>query len=274
MQFQQLIQEIQNLFPLDSALKDDVVGLQVNTKKNNIDSVLIAYEITKHVIDEAIEKKASLIICYHPLIFRPLQKIDFSDRISDLVSDLIRNDIALYCLHTCFDCYEKGSNYIVAQKLGLENFELIEKNEKYAGKGFGIIANTNKKIDLNVLVKKCEEIFSSPIRFNEFGKNKEIKRIAIIAGSGMSYYSKVESLNADAFITADVKYHDFHLADEKLNLIDPGHYEMEQFIVNGIFDVLKNKDFQVKLSKSNTYTNPVRYSNGDYKNMQIKNLTN
>ncbi len=274
MQFQQFIEQIQNLFPLDSALKDDVVGLQVNTKNPELENVLVAYEINKQVIEEAITNKASLIICYHPLIFRPLQKLDFSERVSDLVSDLIRNDIALYCLHTCYDCNEKGSNYLLAQKLGLENPEFIEKNDKYEGKGFGIIANTNKKIDLNVLVQKCEEIFCSPIRFNEIGLNKEISRIAIIAGSGMSYYSKVESLKADAFITADVKYHDFHMADGKLNLIDPGHYEMEQFIVSGIYEILNDLNLQVNIKKSNTYTNPVRYSNGDYKNMQIKNLMN
>ena len=89
---------------------------------------------------------------------------------------------------------------------------------------------------------------------------KKIKKVAVLAGSGSFAITKAKSANADAFITADLKYHDFFQAENKILLIDAGHYETEQFTKKLIHDNLIKKlpNFAIALSES--ITNPVNYS--------------
>lgn len=271
MQLYEFISKLQIKFPLDSALKDDVVGIQIFSTSDELEKVLVAYEITDLVVREAVAQNAGLILTYHPLIYRPLQQIDYKERVGRITAELIKNNIAVYSIHTCFDNFSNGSNHILANLFQLNELEYIEKNSKYDEKGFGIVGKLNKKLEISLFIEKCEQIFSSPVKYNEIGKEKEIEKIAIIAGSGMSYFSKIEKLNVDAFITSDVKYHDFHRANGHLFLIDPGHYEMEQYILKGLTselnDIFAN---EVTISRSQIYTNPVRYSSGDYTKEQIK----
>ena len=90
--------------------------------------------------------------------------------------------------------------------------------------------------------------------------NKPIKRIAILAGSGSFGIEKAIAINADAYITSDLKYHDYFKAESSILLLDVGHYESEQFTKNLLYDILTKKfpNFAIALTKTNT--NPVNYS--------------
>src|SRR6266550_536906 len=82
----------------------DAVGLQVGYEKNaELQKVILAYEITDEVIDEAMGAKANLIVSYHPLIFPNITSVSDSSRTGMLLRKLIKNDIALYVIHTAFD---------------------------------------------------------------------------------------------------------------------------------------------------------------------------
>src|SRR5438105_1421473 len=84
----------------------DAVGLQVGFEKDNpLNKILLTYEITNEVIDEAIQVSANLIISYHPLIFPGITSVTDSTRTGDLLRKLIKNDIALYVIHTAFDSH-------------------------------------------------------------------------------------------------------------------------------------------------------------------------
>ena len=90
--------------------------------------------------------------------------------------------------------------------------------------------------------------------------NKTIKRVAVLGGSGSFGIEKAISVNADAYLTADLKYHDYFKADNSILLVDVGHYESEQFTKNLLYDILTKKfpNFAIALTKTNT--NPVKYS--------------
>lgn len=278
MQFHKFIDKLQIKFPLDSALKNDIVGLQLFPVADELEKVLVAYEITDLVVNEAIELEADLIITYHPLIYKPLQIIDYNERVGRITANLIKSKIATYSIHTCFDNFENGSNYILAEMLNLSELEHIEQNPNYPEKGFGIVGKLNKKQDISLFIKHCEQIFLSNLKYNEIGKANDIEKIAIIAGSGMSFYDKVESLEVDAFITSDVKYHDFHKANGNMFIIDPGHFEMEQYILKSLTSNIENIfgdelfNNEIIISCSKIFTNPVRYSSGDFTKEQIKKL--
>jgi putative NIF3 family GTP cyclohydrolase 1 type 2 len=88
---------------------------------------------------------------------------------------------------------------------------------------------------------------------------KNIKKIAVLGGSGSFAIEAAKASGADAFITADLKYHDFFTAENDIILIDIGHFESEQFTKNLLvaFLIKKITNFAVVLSKTNT--NPVKY---------------
>ena len=89
---------------------------------------------------------------------------------------------------------------------------------------------------------------------------KPIKKVAVLGGSGSFGIEKAISVKADAFITSDLKYHDYFKAERSILLIDVGHYESEQYTKQLLFDILTKKfpNFAIALAKTNI--NPVNYS--------------
>ena len=96
------------------------------------------------------------------------------------------------------------------------------------------------------------------IRHSQF-LNKKVKRIAVLGGSGSFAIKNAIQANADVFLTADLKYHQFYEAENQLVLADIGHFESERYTKNYIVDFLKEKitNFAIILSELNT--NPVKY---------------
>ena len=88
---------------------------------------------------------------------------------------------------------------------------------------------------------------------------KSIKKVAVLGGSGSFAIEDAKRQNADAFITADLKYHQFYQGEKELVLIDVGHYESEQYTKNLIFDYLTKKLPNFAFVLSRTKTNPVNY---------------
>jgi putative NIF3 family GTP cyclohydrolase 1 type 2 len=98
----------------------------------------------------------------------------------------------------------------------------------------------------------------SCIRYTPF-TGKKIKKIAICGGSGSFLLPNAIGSGADAFVTADFKYHQFFDAEGKILITDIGHYESEQFTPEILYEFLKEKftTFATRISK--TTTNPVNY---------------
>ena len=96
------------------------------------------------------------------------------------------------------------------------------------------------------------------IRHSKILKNK-IKTVAVLAGSGSSAIDNAINNKADAFITGDLKYHDFFKSDNKILLIDAGHFETEFFIKNKLQEILKEKIPSFAFVQSEINNNPVKY---------------
>ncbi len=126
MKLTQLITALGTTLPLRSAgYEKDAVGLQVGfTKDVELTKALVAYEVTDEVVAEAIEVGANLIISYHPLIFPNVSSITDATRTGALLTKLIKNDIALYVVHTAFDANPQfGTSRLMADALGLANIK-------------------------------------------------------------------------------------------------------------------------------------------------------
>lgn len=103
----------------------DNVGLQVGDPSQVVERCVIALDLTPAVIQEAKDTNASLIITHHPLIFRPLKSIATTHWHGALIHELIRHEIALYCIHTNLDAAYDGVSFALAEQLGLEEIRFL-----------------------------------------------------------------------------------------------------------------------------------------------------
>ena len=121
-----LIKNIESKYPLNLAYDWDNVGLLVGDLDMNIEKVLVVLEVNEKVIDEAIEKNIDLIIAHHPFIFKKMNKINTMDLKGRLIHKLIKNDIAIYSMHTNFDIAYDGLNDYFMKLMGFENSKVLD----------------------------------------------------------------------------------------------------------------------------------------------------
>ena len=111
--------------PLALQEEYDNCGLLIGDKKAKINSVLICLDCTEEVINEAIKKKHNLIISHHPILFHGLKKITGSNYVEKIIEKAIKNNIAIYAMHTNLDNVHNGVSAKIAEKLGLENCRVL-----------------------------------------------------------------------------------------------------------------------------------------------------
>ena len=119
---------MEELAPLSVALPGDPVGLQVGNPSSIVDSIMVALDPDLETIEEAIKKKAQMIITHHPLIYNKLSSINEAGPRGSLVARAIRNNLHIYSAHTNFDVTRGGVSYRLAEALGLpvKNASVLE----------------------------------------------------------------------------------------------------------------------------------------------------
>lgn len=264
MQLDYLLELIHSALPPETSMKGDRLGLQVQSGRSKISSIMTTLEVTDEVITEAQNNGCDCIVTFHPLIFSPIVSLQDSDRVGRLCSKLIRSEIALISVHTNFDAFPKGTSAILAHELGLKIERVLVPDSKHDTFGIGVVASCRTTIDSDTLLETVRKVCGSPVRYSG-GINIDIQRVAIVGGSGTSFIDDAINSEADCFITADVKYHTFHYAAGKIMIIDPGHYEMERFVPQALASLLleitseKSIGNPLKVICSATNTNPVSY---------------
>lgn len=116
---------LERIAPLSYQESYDNSGLIVGNPNDTVQRVLIALDCTEAVVDEAIEKGCGLIITHHPIVFKGLKKFNGKNYVERVVLKAIKNDIALYAIHTNLDNVLGGVNSKIAEKLGLENTAIL-----------------------------------------------------------------------------------------------------------------------------------------------------
>jgi dinuclear metal center YbgI/SA1388 family protein len=116
----------ENLAPLSLQESYDNAGLLTGDLNLEISSVLVTLDVTEEVIDEAIAKKAQLVVAHHPIIFSGLKKITGKNYVERTIIKAIKNDIAIYAVHTNLDSITGGVNSKICEKLQLENCTVLQ----------------------------------------------------------------------------------------------------------------------------------------------------
>ena len=359
----EIIAVLEEMAPLAYAEDFDNIGLLVGDQNAVATGVLVCHDALENVIDEAIAKQCNLVVCFHPILFSGLKKITGKNYVERAIVKAIRNDIAIYAVHTALDNHPEGVNKIFCDTLGLKNATILIPKQTFIRKlvtytvpenvdqvrnalfaaGAGAIGNyencsftstgtftfqgnensnpvigekgklhTGTEIKIEVTFEKHlesrilkalftnhiyeevaheiyelqnshqniglgmiaefekpmeeiaflqlvkEKMISGGIRHSAF-TGKPIKRVAVLGGSGSYAIKNAILAGADAFLTADLKYHQFYEAENELLLADIGHFESERYTKNYIVDFLRKKilNFAIILSEENT--NPVKY---------------
>ena len=261
MKIKEITTFLEEFAPLEYQESYDNCGLIVGDANTTINGALITLDCTEEIIDEAIATGCNLIIAHHPIIFSGLKKLNGTNYIERTVIKAIKNDIAIYAFHTNLDNVHNGVSAKIAEKLGLEKCKVLAPNSDFQNQrvGLGIIGELKEPIETSkFLIDIKTNMQTNCIRYTSLVK-KEIKRVAVCGGSGSILLKNAKAADADIFISADFKYHDFFDAENDIVIADIGHYESEQFTKDLIYDLLvKNfTKFAVRLSKVNT--NPIKY---------------
>jgi dinuclear metal center YbgI/SA1388 family protein len=138
-------------------------------------------------------------------------------------------------------------------------FELYTLQNKHQEIGAGIIGEFEHSVDTIDFLHELKSIFNVKCLKHTQILSNEIKKIAICGGSGSFLIQDAIRANADMYITSDIKYHDFFEANNKLVLVDIGHFESEQFTIELFADVLKKNFPTFAHFKTEVLTNPVKY---------------
>ncbi len=260
------VRHIEAILPPQTAMKGDRIGLQLQSGRTDVTTVLVTMEVTDAIVQEAIEQNIDCILSFHPLIFAPLTALVEQERVGRLCSRLIQHSIALVVAHTNFDAFPEGTSTLFARHLGWTIEGVLVPDVLQQGFGMGVIARTGTPLSETAFVAHVHKYSTSPIRFNR-GNGMPIERVAIVGGSGASFIEQALAAGVEAFITADLKYHDFHRVQGQILLLDPGHYEMEQFVPRGLAKIIAkisatiaaNTAKRLVIKHSQNVPNPICY---------------
>ena len=138
-------------------------------------------------------------------------------------------------------------------------YEIITTENVHQNIGMGMIGELPLEMDeIDFLSHLKDKMYTDCVRYSNL-IDKKIKKVAVLGGSGSFAINNAKRAGADAYVSADFKYHDFFKAENSILLADIGHYESEQFTKNLLVDYLTKKfsNFAVILSEKST--NPIYY---------------
>ncbi len=342
----------------------DNAGLLTGNPQAEVSGILISLDAVESVVDEAIEQGCNFIVAHHPIIFRGLKSLTGQNYIERTIIKAIKNDIAIYAIHTNLDNVHNGVNAKIAEKLALQQTRVLVPKPQILRKlttfvpqenaeavlnalseaGAGNIGNyqncsfqvsgtgtfqpneqanphigeagkleriNEQRIEVILLAHQTNRVLQalrhahpyeevayylhnlenenlevgsgmigqlaesmSSANFLKYLKKQmnlsvirhtavldhPIKTVAVCGGAGSFLLPQAIRQQADAFVTADFKYHEFFDADGHLIIADIGHYESEVYTKELIQEFLCEKfvNFAVRLAKVNT--NPVFYT--------------
>ena len=253
---------LESFAPLRYQESYDNSGFLIGDIGAEFKGAVISLDVTEAVIDECISLGYNLIISHHPLIFNGLKKITCENYIERAVLKAIKHDIAIYAIHTNLDnVFSEGVSSILARQLDIQVTDVlrpifVESKLKY---GAGVIGYTQKQINETEFLNFIKQNLGLKCLRHTKLLGQSINNVAICGGSGSFLIDEAINHGADIFISADFKYHDFFDADNRIILVDIGHYESEIYTINLIYDKLKNNfsNFAARLTR--VITNPINY---------------
>jgi dinuclear metal center YbgI/SA1388 family protein len=272
----EIVSAFEAVAPLALQESYDNSGLIVGEMGTQVSKALLCLDSTEAVVDEAIAKGCDLIIAHHPIVFGGLKRFTGGDYVQRALIKAIRNNIAIYACHTNLDNVLRGGvNERIAQQLGFEAERVLrpigadlgsffgigglDDSEVFRTAGAGVLCNLQKPMNvLDFLQHLKAKMGVEVVKYTKCDVEM-VSKVAICGGAGSFLIGDALRAGADAFITSDVKYHEFFDAEGKMLLCDIGHYESEKYTIDLFSNILSAKFPKFATIFAGTITNPIDY---------------
>ncbi len=363
MKIKEIISYLEQSAPPQYQEHYDNAGLITGQSSWECKGALICLDATEEVVNEAKDRNCNLVIAHHPIIFKGLKKINGKNYVERTIINAIKNDIAIYAIHTNLDNMISGVSGKMAGLLGLQNqqvlspkentlkklftfipkdhitevrqalfdagaghignysecsfnssglgtykagegadpfkgekgklheeqemkvevifpfylqqqvvkalinahpyeevaYDIVNLSNNYPMVGSGILGTLPEPVDAIEFLKLLKKTFQVPVIRHTELLDKPVQKVALCGGAGSFLIPTAIAMEADIYITGDVKYHEFFDADKKIIIADIGHYESEQFTINLLHELLELKFPNFAVLKTEVNTNPLRY---------------
>ncbi len=244
----EVIKYVENIAPVSLKENWDNVGLLIGDRNNSTEKIVFSMDLTNTAIDFAIENNAKMIITHHPIIFKPLSKVNSDTVRGEKIIKCIKNDISVYTAHTNFDSCLNGTSDAVFNALKLTNKKVACVVDEKLNAGLARIGEFSTSITFEDLLKSLKKIGFLNFKYlgNENYYSKKIKKVCILGGSfDMQSLEVASKENCDVFITGDIGYHNLQeCLDLNIIAIGLGHYNSEIFGLKRLMENL-SKDLEV-----------------------------
>tara|TARA_Y100001970_G_scaffold62825_1_gene80323 strand:+ start:8607 stop:9377 length:771 start_codon:yes stop_codon:yes gene_type:complete len=234
----ELLDIVDNLVPLQYAFEDDVVGITIGSKENTINGIIVGHELDKSLLQYCKDENVNTIITYHPPSYKKIIDDDSTESLipENITQKFIDNSMNVITLHTAQDVCVGGNADTLVELFNLSNTKIFAQTFDNFGAGrIGDIKSTTNE-DFKRLVER--KLNTNSIRTNEyFDQIEEIKKIAILPGSGTQFIDEVIE-KVDVFITGDISHRYLLKADDaNVGLLQVGHITTE---IPGMRKFVKN----------------------------------
>jgi dinuclear metal center YbgI/SA1388 family protein len=227
MTLSEILTFLRRLAPEDSALDDDPVGLLIGGHPETpIHKIGVCLDVLPNGAEFAARAGLDLLIAHHPLIYRPLARIHAdSDPVSQAVTTLVKADVTLYAMHTNWDRAPGGINDTLADALELINVHPLGKEGAAVLPRIGDLASPRPLADFAHHVQTTLNcVRASALRCHASHADTMISRVAVCGGAGAFLAAEVQAAGAQAYVTSDVRHHEFlDAAARGIALLDAGH---------------------------------------------------
>ena len=264
----EIISALEHFAPLPLQESYDNAGLQVGLTEVEVSGALLSLDVTEDVIAEAVEMGCNLIISHHPLLFHGLKTVADANQVQRCVRLAIQNDICIYSAHTNLDNAEDGVNYRIAEHLGLVDVELmmprkvqvrIDGREQVVKAGSGVLGYMPQGEDSLQFLQRVKEIFKVDCLMHNELLQRPIQSVALCGGAGDFLLDEALRLQADAFLTGEMHYHQYFVHEQEIQIAVLGHFQSEQFTTE-IFNSLLEQAFpELPIFHTTVDTNPIKY---------------
>lgn len=258
MKIREITDAIEQFAPLALQESYDNAGLVVGRADDELrGGVLIAVDVTREVIEEAVSLGCGLVVTHHPIIFHPLKRLNSASETERCVEMAIKHDIALYACHTNLDSAPSGMSWRLGEMLGVKDMQVLEPTRE--GAGFGTVGALAEPMSEGEFLALLRERLACGVVRHSALLGKEVRRVAICTGAGGSCIEAARASECDFYVTADLRYNDFFAPSGEFVVADVGHFESEFCAIQILFDILSKKFTNFALHKSACSRNPVHY---------------
>ncbi len=215
MKLRELIAFLDTVAPRELAEEWDNVGLLCGDPEREVNTVVVSLDADRQALRFAKEQGADVIVSHHPLIFSPVRSVTAPS----VLYDLLDCGIASFAAHTNLDAAVGGVNDALAAVLGLDNVE-----EAFGG--IGRVGALKTAMTPTAFAQHVSDALGTQVQWKS-GVG-DIKTVALVSGSGGDFALDAA---ADAFVTGEMKHHEWLALPENMTAVVAGHYATEAVIV-------------------------------------------